>query len=346
MVHVLYPPEQRALLREAITNNSPWLSTIDRAELLTGWFAAFEAGAISVREPLQLVAAFHTEPATSSTVWNIILRQLAKVDERVQRDEHVHSLFKHFVRSVIEQAVKQVGWTGEGSHVARLSRGILKSAGVKYEIKEDKAHSVHLFQRFSQDSQSVHVDPNIRPAVFAAGVAQGGESAFDFLWTRYQKSDNSAEHARCLAGMGESHDTKLLHTLLTRCITKMQLGGIRSQDAIRAMLQVAANKHGQLLAWEFLQENWEVIFETHGKSSFSFSNLIEGTLKGFDRPDELAQAKTFFTGKNMGTGKRALERAYERIESNIAWRRRNWQDLVAFLTDFKNQAEVPSSQAP
>jgi hypothetical protein len=40
--------------------------------------------------------------------------------------------------------------------------------------------------------------------------------------------------------------------------------------------QVSNNVYGEPMAWQFLKDNWDALFDRYGASSFAFADLIEG----------------------------------------------------------------------
>eukprot|EP00457_Paulinella_chromatophora_P000646 gb/GEZN01000646.1/.p1 GENE.gb/GEZN01000646.1/~~gb/GEZN01000646.1/.p1 ORF type:complete len:1141 (-),score=226.37 gb/GEZN01000646.1/:514-3714(-) len=338
-IHMNYPNKQTLALQQAVKKQSPMLSQSDRAGLLNDAFAAFDAGEVSVLVPLRWVALLKYEPASSNTLWSILLKNLEKLNQRLNWDKAVYKKFLEFIHDTIGGAVKEVGWSrsDQDPHLQRLSRSSLKSAAIFYDIPEELKHARMLFQQFKQQGQSV--EPDIRSAVYAAGLKQGGQEEFEMMWKRYQAEPNSAERQKSLFAMASVREEDLLDKLLNLAITPKEQGGIRTQDAVSAILQVNNNPNGQDNAWQFLKANWEEIFQVHGHTSFSFSNLIEGLLKGFHTLAQYREVQNFFQGRDMGAGQRALERALAKIEANIAWKERNWAPITKFLADWRAEIE-------
>eukprot|EP00808_Paulinella_micropora_P007257 g3466.t1 len=340
-MHVLYPPDIRENLTRAFIQRSDVFSQVDRASLVCDFFAFLEAGKLSVKETLSFLQALRKEPSESTTVWTVLLTRLSLLEARVRADATVAQLFAQWSSDLIADAVNQVGWLAQKdeSHLKQLSRGALKNAAVTFGIDSEVAEALRLFDKLADPKSSYSVEPDIRLAVYEAGLRCRGELAFRFLWKRAQDESNSAERARILQGLAQSSGADLFPQFLQYTITPPSgpQPGMRTQDSIIALIQASRNKNAQKVFWPFLQENWAAIFRLHGHSS-AFAVLIESALSIFDQPDQLKEAKKFFNGRDMGSGNRALSRGYARIQANIDWKERYWKDLQSFLREHESSS--------
>ncbi|GCB82590.1 hypothetical protein scyTo_0022365 [Scyliorhinus torazame] len=94
------------------------------------------------------------------------------------------------------------------------------------------------------------------------------------------------------------------------------------QDATSTIVSIASNVVGQALAWDFIRNKWEFLYQQYGGGSFSFSSLIERVTQRFSTEFELSQLEQFKKDNahiGFGSGSRALEQALERTKANINW---------------------------
>eukprot|EP00808_Paulinella_micropora_P003747 g1748.t1 len=223
------------------------------------------------------------------------------------------------------------------SHLNRMARSTLKGAGLTYEVKGQEDEAGNLFQMFLINPTDFAINPDIRAGVYNTVVKKNGKDAFEFMWDRYRNEANRAEANRALASMGAVEDKELMKEMLSYTIKPYEDGGIRAQDAISGILMIAGNKLGREITWKFIQDSWQPLFDNHGRSAFAFAALLEGVLSTFDSQALYDEAQTFFRGRDVGTGARALERGYAAIKANMEWNKNNLEELSSFLETWKKQ---------
>ena len=95
---------------------------------------------------------------------------------------------------------------------------------------------------------------------------------------------------------------------------------VRSQDVRSVIGSIAQNPAGSQIAWRFVQMHWNQLLEQFGAGSFTMGSIIESVISHFSNEFDYDSVKTFFTGKRVGSGKRALDQSMEKILININWR--------------------------
>ncbi|KAF3832158.1 hypothetical protein F7725_025823 [Dissostichus mawsoni] len=112
---------------------------------------------------------------------------------------------------------------------------------------------------------------------------------------------------------------------------------IRKQDATSTIRSLAGNVVGMPLAWNFVRARWSYIFNTYGRGSFSFSNLISGITRRFSTEFELQEVSDKFKEDNLhvgfGSATLALEQAIEKTRANIKWVTENKAPVMKWCTE-------------
>lgn len=107
---------------------------------------------------------------------------------------------------------------------------------------------------------------------------------------------------------------------------------IRSQDETWFISAIADNTAGKRIAYDFVEENWDMLYEEYGQNSFSLSALIEGITNKFNSPYELKRVEGFVSQhEELGAVKGSFERVIERIKTNIRWMKMNRKTMTATL---------------
>lgn len=107
---------------------------------------------------------------------------------------------------------------------------------------------------------------------------------------------------------------------------------VRSQDVRSVIAGIAENPAGSQVAWRFIQMHWDELLEQFGAGSFTMGSIIESVIGHFSNDFDYQSVKDFFTGKKVGSGKRALEQSMEQILINIHWRQSSEEEIRTWIS--------------
>ena len=130
--------------------------------------------------------------------------------------------------------------------------------------------------------------------------------------------------------MGSDDSKKNIRFLFRYADSVFDTTRVRTQDVRSVIAGIADNPAGSQVAWRFTQMYWDKLLEQFGAGSFTMGAIIESVIGHFSNEFDYASVKDFFTGKKVGSGKRALEQSMEQILINLHWRQnseeqiRNW----------------------
>jgi len=94
---------------------------------------------------------------------------------------------------------------------------------------------------------------NVRSTVYCTSVKHGFDSDWEFLWTRYKKSNVAAEKRTILTALGCSREVWLLQRYMEMIFDAKE--GIRKGDSKWAFQAVAKTEVGFLPAKKYLMDN-------------------------------------------------------------------------------------------
>uniref|UniRef100_A0A1W7RJE8 Aminopeptidase n=1 Tax=Agkistrodon contortrix contortrix TaxID=8713 RepID=A0A1W7RJE8_AGKCO len=175
------------------------------------------------------------------------------------------------------------------------------------------------FEAWKNNSKVNGISPNLRSAVYCSAIRAGSPEDWDFAWDKFRQATVISEADKLRAALTCSQTPWILQRYLHYTLDPNM---IRRQDAISTINSIAGNVVGQSLAWDFLRMNWKTLFQQFGRSSFSFSSLIQSVTQRFSSPFELQQLEQFKKDNmdvGFGSATRALEQALERTKANIKW---------------------------
>ncbi|XP_054433561.1 aminopeptidase N [Pteronotus mesoamericanus] len=191
----------------------------------------------------------------------------------------------------------------------------------------------NLFAQWMKTPNNNPIHPNLRSTVYCNAIAQGGEKEWDFAWEQFRNATLVNEADKLRAALACSKKSWILARYLSRTLDPNL---IRKQDATSTISSIASNVMGQSLAWNFVQANWNKLFEDYGGGSFSFSNLILAITRRFSTQEELQELERFKennSGTGFGSATRALEQALEKTKANIKWVKENKEAVYNWFTE-------------
>ncbi|NXB45369.1 AMPN Aminopeptidase, partial [Leucopsar rothschildi] len=192
------------------------------------------------------------------------------------------------------------------------------STACSYGVTECQQLAANYLQQW-QNTNINPVPPNLRSAIYCSMVATGGESAWDFIWQKFQNASVVSEADKLRTALSCSPHPWILNRYLQYTLDPTK---IRRQDATSTINSIASNVVGQPLVWDFIRGNWRTLFSQYGGGSFSFSRLILSVTQRFSSEFELQELEQFKKDNEdigFGSGTRALEQALERTRANINW---------------------------
>ncbi|CAL4088040.1 unnamed protein product, partial [Meganyctiphanes norvegica] len=195
-----------------------------------------------------------------------------------------------------------------------------------YKACVDKAIALYQQWMISSANESV-LTANVQRAVMCTGISSGGEDEWNAAWIQYLHSNVGAEREDILDALGCTQQVWILARYLDFVLSPEE--GVKKQDATRVFAAVAKNPAGQDLAWNFLQDRWEEIFEYFGPGSSSLSKMVKSAAARFNTQLEVQELENF-KGKNsgmLGSAARAVDQALESAKINVAWKT-NYYDII------------------
>lgn len=110
---------------------------------------------------------------------------------------------------------------------------------------------------------------------------------------------------------------------------------IRSQDETSVIAYVALNPFGRKLAFDYLEDNWDQLFERHGDVSFTLASLVDSITKYLNTNSYLLRLINFVErNSDLGVAQKAFEQAIENVQFNTRWTNKNLEPIKQWLNSF------------
>jgi aminopeptidase N len=191
--------------------------------------------------------------------------------------------------------------------------------GDKRIIKEAK-------KRFESLRKGKRVDPDTRSIILAAVALTGGVKDYNTLVGMYKAETLHEERDRIGAALGDFQDTKILNMVCDFALSSH----VRIQDTVSILTSVAINPTGRDIWMKSIKSNWKTLISRYGGGGFTLSRLVKG-ISGSSEEKHLREFKSFFKTHEAPGAKRSIDQVLERIESNIAWRKRDSKKISKLL---------------
>ncbi len=315
-----YSKELLEKLREPIQSKK--LSARDRLGIIRDLFALAESGTIPTTDALEFIPSYKKED--NYTVWLEIAMGLSQL-EQLFTENKVKKNLNILINNLFSPTIKRLGWHKKKreSHTDTLLRSLAISrvgrAGDKEIILEAR-------KKFSFMQKGKHISPDIRGAIYSIIATHGNSKEYNLLVKKYKKETLHEEKNRIGSALGEFKNQKILNSACKFAISK----NVRIQDTVGILSSVANNPMGRDVWFNFIDKNWKLLMTRYGGGGFTLSRLVKG-ISASAEEKHLKSFKKFFATHEAPGAKRAVLQVLERLEGNVAWIKRDGEEIEEFL---------------
>jgi len=319
---VSYEPDEWGRMRAAVASRQ--VPPTDRLSLQNDAYALMRAGHAPATVFLSLAGAYGDE--TDATVVSDLASNLRGL-ETLLWDQASLAPFRDFARGRFADGAARAGWDagpGEG-HMDALFRSTVIGGLGRYGDLATAEEARRRFQRMLESPSSLH--PDLRAVVYGLAAQTGDRSTYDAMWRLYHRASLHEEKMRLLGAITRFEQPELIADLLARSMDDEQ---VRAQDAPLVLVQVAMNREGRDMAWDFMRDQWEEIDRRYGKGGFAIMRLVQatGSFTTLQRADEV---DAFFKAHSAPSAARTIQQSLERIRLNARWLERNGTEVADWL---------------
>ncbi|KAI3640726.1 hypothetical protein MIR68_001604 [Amoeboaphelidium protococcarum] len=325
--------EAKALSNIGTAIKNGKLSKSDRVGILADAFALAESGHTSVVNGLKLLENFKSED--NYVVWNEIAAELGKVrsiwwsEPKVVTDK-----LKQLSRNMFGPVAKSLGWdyAEKENHLKAMLRTLVIGVAGKSDDADIIAECRKRFDLFIGGNQeSIH--PNLRGAVFAVVLRNGGVKEYEAVLKIYQETKVADQKLVALGALGSTQDESLLLRTLDFGLSDQ----VRPQDIIYVVSPVASNTQGRRLAWKWVKDNWQVLYDRYYSGSMSLlSRIVSSSTEDFSSADMYADVEQFFNGKEVKAISRAIQQSLEKIDTHAKYLQRDRAAVESWASQYTN----------
>ncbi len=311
-----YSSKQLSELRKPIEQKK--LAPIDRLGIVRDAFALSEAGQLSTVEALKLIKSFARED--DYTVWVELASGLDTLNSMLFGTRSYEN-FKLLNQSVFKDIGQKVGWEKKKSesHTHSLLRSLVLHHLGYYGHKETVLKAKKQFK-----NGKIHAD--LRGAVYSLVAGNGDKVEFEKLKAMYIKETLHEEKNRLGRALGAFRKPAILQKSLAFSLSN----NVRPQDSPSIIVSAWVNPYGREVAWKFVKKNWKKLLERYGEGGHMLPRLIK-VASFFNTVNQLNDFKKFFKKNPAPGAARAITQVVEKIESNIAWAKKDLKNVEEWL---------------
>ncbi len=311
-----YSRELLEKLKAPVENRS--LSARDRLGIIRDLFALAEAGTIPTTDALEFISAYKNEDNYS--VWLEIAMGLGRLEALLAKEDSKKNLDRLTI-DLFSPVFARLGWNkiDKESHANTLLRSLVISrlgkSGHRDVINEAK-------KKFEMGD----VHPDIRGAVYATVASTGGMEEYQTFVEKYKKETLHEEKNRIGGSLGDFRDPAILKLACDFSMSEF----VRPQDTVGIISSVGANPFGRDIWLDFVQKNWRTLVTRYGDGGHTLARLVKAISSSAQEKHQRSFKKFFATHEAPGA-KRAIQQVLERLEGNVAWLKRDKDDINGFL---------------
>lgn len=315
---------QRQAIQRLVASQK--LAEPDRLMLLNSASMQARAGYDSYGGTLELLASYKNESA--EPVWDMIGLVIGETRRFVDLDETLEPKIKALVQKLVKSQAERLGWDERKNESAADQKLRALVLGLASWSEEDASIKTALEKFEVYKSRQGSVPAELRGVVFSTAVRENANGAYEYLLNLHDKTGNSDLKADISASLTATHELKLASQLLGR-IKDAKL--VKPQDADRWLIYLLRNRFTKLLAWEWMEDNWDWIEQTYAEDK-SY-DMLPRYAAGIVNTKELASRyDKFFSPKSSEIVlKRNIEMGKAEIESRVAWLKRDLKAVQKFF---------------
>ena len=176
-------------------------------------------------------------------------------------------------------------------------------------------------------NKGVELRPSLVKIMRDCVISVGPELYWEYTYMRYKHGNGNSDPL--LWSLTSTTNVQLVKKLLDFSIDQEK---IDSQYTPYVISQLAGNSHETRdLCWNFIKDNWALIFRRYGQDIFMLSDLLSSVLPRFSTPGDLKDIEEFFSGRDLGSANNTYHVSIHKIKTNILWKRNHYHTFKKWL---------------
>ncbi|CAC5411232.1 ANPEP [Mytilus coruscus] len=304
----------RAIINQLKTNYTV-ISSINRAQVINDAWSFSRANQLNADIGLGIVEYLDKEmdyvPRTAAN------KQLSYLDSMLSKSNY-YGKFKSMMRNLVVKAYDKFGLNSTGlNHLQSYMRSEVSSIACDFDLPKCITEAKRQFDDWMNNPQENKINPDTRYIIYCTAIRTGGEEEWNFAYRQYKQSTMASETDNLLRSLACSEVPWILQRYLQYAITPEE---IRKQETGSILVNVASNKIGRTIAWNFVQSKWDYIHDDYLAGYWDGGGVIKQVARVFNTEFELQQLLDFGESiADLHRAKTSYKQAIETVQANIKW---------------------------
>ncbi|XP_039273307.2 aminopeptidase A-like [Styela clava] len=309
---VNYSPDIWRNIAAQLESNFTVFSDLDRSNILDDGFNLAPAGRIEYVQALNLTTYLDEEK--SFFPWDAFADGSSYIRVMLQ-DTDAYPNFKKYYLSKVKPIADELGWDATvGTHNQKRMRPTILALALRYDDVDALNNATDLYTRWRAGE---YIHPDIRQLVYRYGITGGDESDWEYMLGKYLEETVAAEKLNLLRGLAATEDVALIDRLLEYSKNESI---IKQQDFFTCINYISYGVNGNVMAWNWVQLNWEYLVDRFGIEDRSFGRMIPNIVDDYNTELLLWEVESFFERyPEAGAGETGRANTILQINLNIAW---------------------------
>ncbi|XP_026836420.1 aminopeptidase Ey [Drosophila erecta] len=269
--------------------------------------------------------------------WKSALDNL-KLLNRILRQTPNFGLFKRYMKQLLTPIYEHLNGTNDTFSSMQQNEVLLKTLVVnvacQYHVSDCVPQAQSYFRRWRSEpdpDESNPVPPNLRSTVYCTAIREGTEEDWDFLWTRFRRSNVGSERQTILSTLGCSKEVWILQRYLERAFDPK--GDIRRQDSLLSFQAVVSREQGFPVAKSYLMEHVDFMVEYYYPQTRSMARLLPPLCEQIYTANDLNEFRAFVnkSQQSLKGVEQAIQQSLEAMVTNVQWMDRNYPQIFDSL---------------
>lgn len=184
----------------------------------------------------------------------------------------------------------------------------------------------------SDDRDTARPTPDLRSLIYFYGMRSvGGEMEWNKMFELFEKEQDATEKVKLQSALAAIREPWILRKYID--LASKDEKYVRKQDYFTLMANIASNRNGEALVWDYVRDNWVDISKRFGLNERNLGRMIPTITSRFITTSKLNEMEEFFKKyPNAGAGQNARIQALEAVQNNIKWLERNKESIGTWLS--------------
>uniref|UniRef100_A0A182NG41 Aminopeptidase n=1 Tax=Anopheles dirus TaxID=7168 RepID=A0A182NG41_9DIPT len=312
---VNYDPSNWYMLIEALTNDTTSIPLHSRAQLIDDAFHLARSNRLDLEIALEVLTYVRHE--REYPPWEAASRVFTYFNNRM-RGLSNYALFQIFVDTLISDVFVTLDVTSvtpDERLLDKYLRQVVSSWACRMGIESCLSDTRIALEREVSGEEPVH--PDVADLVYCYGLRTTSTTAFQYLYSKLQASDNRAQRSLLISALGCTIDSEQLSEYLRTAIGSEPQVNYDLEERYYVLTSVLTTREGVDALIQFLMENYSYVASVLGTNILN--SLVQAIASRTNTPAEEQMLNTLLVVLDSVLPATAIASAQSTVSRNLAW---------------------------